>query len=481
MIKAGRNDPCPCGSGRKYKHCCLSGAASSAKTSGASPESAVAAHIARGQQCTALGRLDEAISAFHAALEINPSLAEVHNDLGLAYQANGDLAAAVASFHQALSIREGLSAAHFNLGRALQAQGQHEAAVESYRRFLANEPEYFQAHHNLAIALEALGRVAEAVAAYQQAFRLKPTYFPSLFGTIRALTKVVPLWHVPMMNDTARNDAYFAALRSAVTPQSRVFEIGTGSGLLAMMAARLGAADVTTCEAEPLIADVATQIVADNGFSGKVSVVARKSTDVRLKEDLAERADILVQEVFSSNLLSENVLSSIEDAKSRLLAPGCKMIPAAASVVIALFGGEQIGRNVLVEDVHGFNLRRFNSIVPRVRPLHRRDLDFELLSEPVEAFAFDFQRDSRWHPEEKTLSIPVTREGNCLGILQWIRLRFDENTVFENHPGADFSATGWPACAYLSLSATALRLNQTAHVFATHDKTQPWFELRKVE
>ncbi|MBC2717701.1 MAG: hypothetical protein HF978_20555 [Desulfobacteraceae bacterium] len=21
--KVGRNDPCPCGSGKKYKHCCL--------------------------------------------------------------------------------------------------------------------------------------------------------------------------------------------------------------------------------------------------------------------------------------------------------------------------------------------------------------------------------------------------------------------------------------------------------------------------
>ena len=23
MKKIGRNDPCPCGSGKKYKHCCL--------------------------------------------------------------------------------------------------------------------------------------------------------------------------------------------------------------------------------------------------------------------------------------------------------------------------------------------------------------------------------------------------------------------------------------------------------------------------
>ena len=480
MVKVGRNEPCPCGSGKKYKHCCLSGGTSLAGHSSALSESAVA-HIARGQQYVALGQLDDAIAAFEAALAITPTRAEVHNDLGLAYQGKGDLAAAVASFREALSIQPGLSAAHFNLGRALQLQGQHETAVESYRRFLAIEPGYFQAHHNLAIALEALGRSAEAVAAYRQAFHLKPSYFPSLFGTVRTLTKLIPLWHVPMMNDTARNDAYFAALRSAVTPQSRVFEIGTGSGLLSMMAARLGAAEVTTCEAEPLIADVAKRIIADNGFGGKVKVLTRKSTDVRLKEDLPQPADILVQEVFSSNLLSENVLPSIEDAKRRLLTAQCKMIPAAASVVIALFGGEQIGRNLLVQDVHGFNLRQFNAIVPRVRSIHRRDLDFELLSEEVEAFTFDFQRDSRWHPEEKILRIPVTREGLCLGILQWIRLYFDEKTIFENHPSVNFAATGWPACAYVSLSATTVKPNQTASVFATHDKTQPWFELRTVE
>ena len=33
---------------------------------------------------------------------------------------------------------------------------------------------------------------------------------------------------VPMMNDAPRNEAYHAALRAAITPESTVFEIGTG-------------------------------------------------------------------------------------------------------------------------------------------------------------------------------------------------------------------------------------------------------------
>jgi hypothetical protein len=414
-----------------------------------------------------------------ASLAISPAIAEVHNELGLVVQAQGRLDEAISAYRTALSINAGLAAAHFNLGRALQSQGDQKAAADCYRRFLAIEPGYFQAHHNLGIALEAVGDLTGAVAAYKEAFALKPTFYASLFGETKALTRLVPLWHVPMMNDAQRNDAYFAGLRAAITPRSRVFEIGTGAGLLSLMAARLGAEEVTTCEAEPLVAETARQIVAANGFEGKVRVLAKKSTEVNLGGDLARPADVLVQEVFSSNLLSEEVLSSIEDAKRRLLAPDCRMVPAAASIMIALFGGDEIGKNlVMTEEVHGFDLRGFNRIVPRIRSLHRKDLQVDFLSEEIEAFRFDFQHDSTWRPEEKTLRLKVVGDGHCLGILQWIRLYFGDNAVFENHPKVRSVATGWPACAYLNQSPAAVLRGQMATVFASHDRTQPWFELQ---
>jgi type III protein arginine methyltransferase len=125
-----------------------------------------------------------------------------------------------------------------------------------------------------------------------------------------------------MMNDSPRNDAYFAALQNAVTPDTHVLEIGTGSGLLAMMAARLGARQVTTCEVVAEIAETARAIVADNGLAPPVTVIGKKSTKLEIGTDMEERADLLVSEILSSEFLGEGVLGSIEDAKRRLLKPG---------------------------------------------------------------------------------------------------------------------------------------------------------------
>ena len=63
--------------------------------------------------------------------------------------------------------------------------------------------------------------------------------------------KLVARWHYRMINDGARNGAYDRAIAAAVRrmgPQAPVLDIGSGSGLLAMMAARAGAVDVTACD-----------------------------------------------------------------------------------------------------------------------------------------------------------------------------------------------------------------------------------------
>jgi type III protein arginine methyltransferase len=88
------------------------------------------------------------------------------------------------------------------------------------------------------------------------------------------INRAVPQWHFSLVHDHARNAAYDAALRRVVTPTSRVLEIGAGTGLLAMMAARAGAAAVITCEVVPAIAEKAAEIVAHNGYANRVRVIA---------------------------------------------------------------------------------------------------------------------------------------------------------------------------------------------------------------
>jgi len=52
--------------------------------------------------------------------------------------------------------------------------------------------------------------------------------------------------------------------------------------MLTLMAARAGAARVVTCEYHPVVAEVARDIVAKNGYADKVSVVAKGSNQMRL-------------------------------------------------------------------------------------------------------------------------------------------------------------------------------------------------------
>ncbi len=98
-------------------------------------------------------------------------------------------------------------------------------------------------------ALMASGQGEKAVALVEQLLS-EPKSDPGIDTVVRTiLSHKVPHWHLPMLRETARNDVFEAAITGAVTPQTRVLDIGAGSGLLAMMAARAGARAVIACEA----------------------------------------------------------------------------------------------------------------------------------------------------------------------------------------------------------------------------------------
>ena len=260
-----------------------------------------------------------------------------------------------------------------------------------------------------------------------------------------------------------------------------MLEIGTGSGLLSMMAARLGANSVTTCEAEQIIATMANDIITDNGLNNRIKVIAKKSSDVSIGEDLPQQADILVSEILSSGLLGEHVLSSIEDAKRRLLKPKCRIIPASSSIMIALFGGNDVSKNIAVNDVCGFNLHKFNNLVPKLQSISRNDLKIVMLSDDVEAFRFDFDKIIDVTAESKILHIPVTAPGQCLGFIQWIRLGMLTDITFENHPLVKSPASAWTHQVYTLNFPVDLKLGQVAIISAAHNRVTSWFDLLGIE
>lgn len=128
-----------------------------------------------------------------------------------------------------------------------------------------------------------------------------------------------------------RVDAYVEALRRSVTPGCTVLDIGTGVGFFAVLAAKFGAGRVHGVDPNPYI-KVAREIAAANGVADRVTFNRGLSTDL----DLPQRADVIISDIRGALPWLHHHISSIVDARERLLAKGGVLIPARDHVWAAV-------------------------------------------------------------------------------------------------------------------------------------------------
>jgi hypothetical protein len=220
------------------------------------------------------------------------------------------------------------------------------------------------------------------------------------------------------------------------------------------------------------VAGRAQEIVRQNGFAEKIAVIARKSTDVRIGVEMEMRADILISEILSSDLLGEEALPSIEDAKARLIKPGARIIPAASALRGMLVGGRTLELQSHVGSVEGFDMRPFNALAPPRLMGHFQHHAVDVLSAPFDIFSFDFVARDRHPAERRTLTIPITATGRALGVIQWLRIDLDAETSFENHPLDPNPASGWQNIVYCFAEPIAVRPGDSLRLIAEHDRTK---------
>jgi tetratricopeptide (TPR) repeat protein len=234
-MKPGRNDPCPCGSGKRYKHCCgqIGGEPSPPQTTAAPELTALRtlleagnltelerrardltalqprnggawkalgvalalqqkdalaalqraaellpddaqAHANLGGELLRAARFAEAVVSLRRAVQLRPDDADTLSNLGNALRAAGQADEALANYQAAVYLRPGHAGLHHNLANMLLSLNRPEQAALSYRRALELKPRMPEAHNNLAIALLAIDRPAEALAHAREALQLAP-------------------------------------------------------------------------------------------------------------------------------------------------------------------------------------------------------------------------------------------------------------------------------------------------------------------
>ncbi len=137
--------------------------------------------------------------------------------------------------------------------------------------------------------------------------------------------------HRTMIRDRVRTEAFRRAIDSVVRPGDIVLDVGAGSGILSVFAARAGAARVYAVE-ETSIAVLAQDLVNANGVTEIVHVIQGDVSDI----DLPERVDVVVSEWLGGFGIDEGMLVPVITARDRWLKPGGVMIPHSVTAWAAL-------------------------------------------------------------------------------------------------------------------------------------------------
>ncbi len=424
-------------------------------------------HNVLGVVLRKMSRLDAAATAYAMAIDLDPGNARARNNLGDVLRVQGRHAKARAEIEIAVGIAPHLVEAWLNLAQCANAMGELElarsavasalvaapddpgshllrariehdaqnvqAAEAAYRAYLGIRPHDAAALADLGMLLAGAGRNAAAIQAFEAALECDPSHIAAEFGLREATAAMVPSWHIPMMNEPKRNEAYREAIRAMVRPSDHVLDLGTGAGLLSLFAAEAGARQVTGCEMVEIVAREAQAIIGRSAYADRISIVAKKSTDLSVGRDLSAQADILVSEILANDFVGEGVIPSLIDARKRLLKPGARMVPCKGSIMGVLVGGGPIEYLLGLQYVCGFDMASFAHLRPWRQPIARR-IDYDALSEDLTLIEYDFEDLDDPSPVDVIIPVTVARSGRCYGILQWIRLELAPGIAYDNHP-----------------------------------------------
>jgi tetratricopeptide (TPR) repeat protein len=202
-MKPGRNDPCPCGSGTKFKRCCGRVAPATAPPPVALTDTEISTLVAlinRDQVDAAEQRTrvllktrpnagmlwkilsvalmrqrKDALPALRRTTELMPHDAEAHGNLGAYLCDQGQRAAGLASLRRALEIQPHNDATLVDAANAMKALGQVRESLAIYQRALQINPRSAESHNNLGNAFLEISQCEEAVRHYQLALEIRPS------------------------------------------------------------------------------------------------------------------------------------------------------------------------------------------------------------------------------------------------------------------------------------------------------------------
>jgi len=389
------------------------------------------------------GRFQQAYGALTGLLQTHANIAKIHFYKGICEQAARQFQHAAASFETANQLEPANIDTLSALGKSYLFLSQFEQAEAALKTALQIPTDHDTRQITLDLA-NALHRQNKTYAAIQVILGAEVKYpsDPELMNVRGKLAASrVPLWHIPMLAHTARNEAYEAAIKAKINPGDIVLDIGTGSGLLAMMAIRAGAAHVYACELNPTIAGAARDIIDRNGFADKITLIEKHSSQIVIGQDMPEKADLLVTEIFDNGLVGEGALPTIGHAWQALLKPEARTIPEAATLKACVISSPHFKSYHQITEVNGFDLSPMAALA---HPMGYKDVNFDFktsdtdmaLSEAFTLFKWNFTEIPA-QSFQTNIQFQAIQSGTANAVMMWFDLHLSDDITFSTeapHP-----------------------------------------------
>ncbi|KAJ1672925.1 Nuclear SAM-dependent mono-and asymmetric methyltransferase, partial [Spiromyces aspiralis] len=171
--------------------------------------------------------------------------------------------------------------------------------------------------------------------------------------------------HEEMLKDEVRTLSYRNAIMNNphLFKDKIVLDVGCGTGILSMFAAKAGAKHVIGVDMSNII-DQARQIVEENGLSDKITLIKGKMEEITLP---CEKVDIIISEWMGYFLLYESMLDTVLAARDKYLAEGGMIFPDKATMVIATIEDSEYKEEKISfwDNVYGFKMSCIKDIALR--------------------------------------------------------------------------------------------------------------------
>lgn len=322
-----------------------------------------------------------------------------------------------------------------------------------------------------------------------------------------------------MLHDSERNKKYFQGIKAAIekmhslNKKANVLDIGTGTGLLSMMAVQCGADTITAIEGFLPVADCAQKIIKTNGFENKIKIIPKCSLDVKIGEDMENKCNILVTEIFDTELIGEGAIKTFTHAHENLLEEDCIVVPTSATVYAQVVESPLACNwnkiKPIIDPEETTPLVEIPKIVqncvgtPAVHDIQLSQFPithFRTILSPIKIFNFDWSGKTKI-PKERTelLTLKSEQTGNAQVIFVWWDLKMDtEGKVIlscapywahpdieklSNEPNLPLKDSipwrdHWMQAVYFLPEETRVKKDDELTLISSHDEYSFWFNIK---